>query len=524
MERVRCRGCGAGNDILTLGEGRCRLCARSLADAEHLGQASTARRQLNKAIPAVAGAVIALGIVAGFLYAFLASPESPEPTTTGPGVTAQETTVPTGTDASDADPIVEGSTARSIGAWALALVAALLTAIGIRLLHRRHLLIDVPTSGAAGVFIGLNQVDGVVRCAEPLTSVRDTPVVMIRYRNTRTTIHHDAQGNEQRRSEVSTGRHVVPFEVEDESGRILVDPRGATLHTHVYEERTFPAPEGEQERHEELVPVDAPVTVLGPVELDADEITPRIVGRADEPLLVTVGGEREQLRSDLGWQIMAQTTAAAMAAGVPLLAPGLGNPPLPAVLVGPVLIGLVTLGAYLMFLYNSLVRLRQSVTRSLSLIDVQLRRRADLLPRVVEVVRGYATHERDTLTAVTAARMPRPPDPDERADDDHVARTADALEAQEQVTTTLAAVLEEYPELQAVEQFLALQEEVAGTEDRIAMARRFYHDARLQYRQRAETFPGTLVAWLTGSALPEPWAQTQGVTVRVGPGRSPEVP
>ena len=157
-------------------------------------------------------------------------------------------------------------------------------------------------------------------------------------------------------------------------------------------------------------------------------------------------------------------------------------------LIGWVLIGVVILAAvFLVALYNNLVRLRALAKEGFSGITVQLRRRADLVPNLVETVKGYATHERDTLDQVTARRA-------EATTAKGVAETAAADNAMTGMLRQLFAVAEAYPQLQANQNFLALQEELTGTEGRIAFSRQFYNEQVLSYDNARETFPTSIVA------------------------------
>jgi LemA protein len=142
---------------------------------------------------------------------------------------------------------------------------------------------------------------------------------------------------------------------------------------------------------------------------------------------------------------------------------------------------------FLVVTYNRLVRLRNRVEAAWSQIDVQLKRRHDLIPNLVETVKGYAAHERETLEAVTKARQQ--------------AVAAQGVEEQAQAENMLTATLrqlfavsEAYPELKANENFLALQEELTGTESRIAFSRQFYNEQVLAYDNALETFPSNMVA------------------------------
>ena len=138
--------------------------------------------------------------------------------------------------------------------------------------------------------------------------------------------------------------------------------------------------------------------------------------------------------------------------------------------VGWILIGaLALLVLYAIFSYNRLVQLRNRIDAAWSQIDVQLRRRYDLIPNLVETVKGYAAHERETLEAVTKARQ-------QAVQAQGIEEQAQAENMLTQALRQLFAVAEAYPDLKANQNFLALQEELTGTEGRIAFARQFYND------------------------------------------------
>lgn len=142
-------------------------------------------------------------------------------------------------------------------------------------------------------------------------------------------------------------------------------------------------------------------------------------------------------------------------------------------------------------LYNRLVALRNRVDNAWSQIDVQLKRRYDLIPNLVETVKGYAKHEKEVFEKVTEARS--------RA----VAAggVAEQAAAENQLTQTLRslfAVVENYPELKANQNFLLLQEELSGTESKIAYARQFYNDSVLKYNTAIQSFPGNIFAGVFG--------------------------
>jgi len=156
-----------------------------------------------------------------------------------------------------------------------------------------------------------------------------------------------------------------------------------------------------------------------------------------------------------------------------------------------IVIGLVVLAViavlYLVVVYNGLVKLRNRIDGAWAQIDVQLRRRYDLIPNLVETVKGYAAHEKSTFESVTQAR----------ANALNAQGVADKAQAENVITgalKSLFAVAEAYPELKANQNFLALQEELTGTEGRIAYARQFYNEAVLALNTRIQTFPTNALA------------------------------
>jgi LemA protein len=140
--------------------------------------------------------------------------------------------------------------------------------------------------------------------------------------------------------------------------------------------------------------------------------------------------------------------------------------------------------------YNGLVRTRNRVDDAWSQIDVQLKRRYDLIPNLVETVKGYAAHERQTFEAVTNARS-QAMNAQQGGD---VAQQAQAENQLSGALKSLFAVAEAYPDLKANQNFLQLQEELTSTEDRIAYARQFYNDSVLNYNNKIQVFPRNVLA------------------------------
>jgi LemA protein len=158
-------------------------------------------------------------------------------------------------------------------------------------------------------------------------------------------------------------------------------------------------------------------------------------------------------------------------------------------LIVGIVVGVLVVLLILVFIlsYNGLVRLRNRIDNAWSQIDVQLKRRYDLIPNLVETVKGYAAHERQTLESVTQARA-------NAINAQGPAQQAEAENVLSGALKSLFAVAEAYPDLKANQNFLSLQEELTSTEDRVAYARQFYNDSVLSYNNKLQTFPRNVIA------------------------------
>ena len=144
-----------------------------------------------------------------------------------------------------------------------------------------------------------------------------------------------------------------------------------------------------------------------------------------------------------------------------------------------------------MYYFNRFAILGNRIDNSLSQIDVQLKRRADLIPNLMETVKGYAKHEKSIMTAVTDAHKAMVSAKD-------LAGKVKASDVLQSALGRLFAIAENYPNLKANENFAKLQDELTTTEDRIAYARQFYNDSILSYNNLCKTFPGTFFAGMYG--------------------------
>ncbi|HRN96202.1 MAG TPA: LemA family protein [Candidatus Levybacteria bacterium] len=162
-------------------------------------------------------------------------------------------------------------------------------------------------------------------------------------------------------------------------------------------------------------------------------------------------------------------------------------------LSAPFILGglVVLLLLFLWFTYNSLVTLRERIREAFSSIDIQLKRRTDLIPNLIETVKGYAKHEKGVFEEVTKARTSLM-----KADSAH--EKADANNMLTDALKSLFAVAEAYPDLKATDNFKHLQEELSDTEDKIAYSRQFYNSNVLSYNTKIKTVPTNFVAGAFG--------------------------
>ena len=160
-----------------------------------------------------------------------------------------------------------------------------------------------------------------------------------------------------------------------------------------------------------------------------------------------------------------------------------------------IIIGVIVavLVLFLWVTYNGLVVLRNQLKNAWAQIDVQLKRRYDLIPNLVETAKGYMKHERETLEAVTNARN--------LAQQMSSAGAGERAKAEGELSSVLSrllAVVENYPDLKANQNFLALQEELTSTENKISFSRQFYNDSILRYNNKTHVFPSNIVARMMG--------------------------
>lgn len=386
--------------------------------------------------------------------------------------------------------------------------------------RRQRLVNDLPTSKTTGVFIGLVELKGAAESSEPLESyIAGQPCVhyewSVEEHWSRIVVetYTDSEGKSHTRTRtesgwttVASGGETQPFYLKDDCGCVRVRPEGAQLEPEaIFSETcgiTNPLYYGKGpgsaicdsdfERHfsEKAILLHTPLYVVGQAREREDVVAPEIAHDPAAPMFLISTRSEEQISSGLGWAKWGWGVL-----GLVLAVAGFvifdqngqtSHPPniLLFVLVGAGYLALA-LGGWVWMVYNSLVDLRQRVRQGWSQVDVQLKRRFDLLPNLVNAVKGLQAHERNVQTelaqlrAETEATPPGQPGPDYKA-----------------VSSVLVALTERYPELTAQSGFNDLQQNLVDTEQRIALARGYYNEIATYYNIRLEIVPDRFVARL----------------------------
>lgn len=396
----------------------------------------------------------------------------------------------------------------------LGLLALLFLWLSHRSNRRRRLVEALPTSRVQGVFIGLVELKGTAESEAPFTAYLSGETCVLyswnvaeHWRREVTETYTDSEGKTQTRTRIETGSTTVasggesaPFYLRDDTGVLLFHPEGAELRpAKLFSETCTPlnplyydkGPAGAimdstftRTFTETGIILHSDVFLIGKARERQDIVAPEIAAEKDAPLyLVTVQTEEQVLRGygislrvwnvlgllaagGAGWLLRENWAAVAVAAGIYAAVWGL---------------------TWLWMVYNSLVDTRNRVRQGWSLLDVQLKRRFDLIPQLVACVEGLRSHEQDVLAAVTAMRtqMSATP-PGESGPDFHG------------VSRVLIGVAEKYPVLKTDTAFLNLQKALTETEQRIALARGYYNDIATAYNTRIQVMPDALLAKLTG--------------------------
>jgi hypothetical protein len=402
------------------------------------------------------------------------------------------------------------------GSGLLAALSLLCLHLSLRALRRRRLLDDTPTSKTTGVFMGLVELSGRTLSDLPLTSFLTENLcvhfqwsVSEHWEKTIRETETDSQGNTRTRTRTESGWKVIasggesiPFDLEDDYGKIRIVPSGAELQTEsVLSETCTPGdslyygkgPEGtishstHRRRFEEsLIRLHDTVYVFGRAREREDAVAAEIARCEDGgPFVISVRGERG-VRNSLAWRATGWSTGGcALAVGAEFCMLE-GNTHPAWLVVAPVLFSALWTVFWAASIYNSLLELRRRVGQASSNVDVMLKRRHDLITPLVETVKANAAHEASLLENLTRLR--------------HLAQEPHPL------NPTVQALTEAYPQLTTNTSFLALQRELSDTESRIALARSYHAEITTFFNTRTETIPErwicSLVPELAGATLP----------------------
>ena len=399
---------------------------------------------------------------------------------------------------------------------ALAGVLALLCLWRSHAANRQYRLIEaLPTSRAQGVFIGLVELKGTAEGDPFLSYLTGQECILYRWsvseewRRVVTETYRDQQGRTQTRQRVESGWTTLasggesrPFYLQDETGAVLVHPDGADVRPfQLMSERVTEIDPlyygkgppggimnstGVRRFLEEGIPHHAEVFIVGQARERADVVAAEIAATPGAPLyLVTTEAEAQVLRrygrSRDGLGLLGLGLAAACGYGLGVLT-GLAAPPwLAAAAAGLYLIFWISTWVWMLF--NSLVDVRNRVRQGWSLIEVQLKRRHDLIPPLVAAVDGLRMHEKEVTEAVTALRQQQQATPPGQPGPEYHG-----------AAVRLAVLVERYPALKTSDAFLRLQHSLTETEQRIALARDYFNDITTAYNTRLEVFPDSLLA------------------------------
>ena len=408
--------------------------------------------------------------------------------------------------------------------WIGLIVAIVALYASLHACKRRRLIDNLPTSKTQGVFIGLVELKGTTQCEQPLTSyLAALPCVYYSYdieeqwSRTVTTEESDGHGgtttvtrHESGWTTVASQTESTPFYVQDDTGHLLVRPEGARIEAaSVFSETCTPmnplyygkGPAGGimnsdhvRRFSEKAIPLQAPLFIVGQARERQDIVAPEIAADPNASEYLISVRSQEQVSSGLGWQIwLFFFLGLIIAPGGHILCDLTWNDNginASSILVLhrriSALLSIWFIGWFIT-VYNSLVELRQRVEQGWGQVDIQLKRRHDLIPNLIDTVKGYRDHEASTQQAVAALRSEMSATPPGQAGADFGS-----------VMGQVKILKEAYPELKANENFLALQKSLSDTEQRIALARSYFNSIVTFYNTRLQVVPDRFIAALGG--------------------------
>jgi hypothetical protein len=385
---------------------------------------------------------------------------------------------------------------------------------------RKRLIDDLPTSKTQGVFLGFTELKGSAESEAPLTGyLSGRQCVIYKWKVeehwTRTVIetYTDSNGRLQTRTRTESGWKVIangeelkPFYLKDDTGLIQVLPEKASLHDIKVFEQTcnpgdplyfgkgpdFEIPNSDHRRRfqENAIPLHAVLYVLGNARERKDVVAAEIAYDKSSPMFViSTKTEKQVSRGYAGgfWGLLVPALILVMGGIIGTMAiykTGIQWQPL---VIGFAAFLFIIFIGWLWTVYNSLVSLRQRVLQSWSQVDIQLKRRNELIPNLVQVIEGYQRHEREVQQEIKELRGQLAATPPGISGEDYKG-----------ISSRLIFVAERYPELKASELFLTLQNSLTDTEQRIALARDYFNDVATFYNTRIEIIPDRIVAVILG--------------------------
>ena len=397
----------------------------------------------------------------------------------------------------------------------LALVAA---HVSLRANRLQRLMSDMPTSKTSGVFIGFNEIKGRAIHTNPLTShIAQQPCVYYSYHvsehwsRTVTERYTDSHGRRRtrRRREsgwrtLDSGGKVTPFFVEDSHGAVLVRPSGAELEVPTIFSKTCSrrdplyyqrGPRGavrdsDHRRRfvEKAIVIGAPLYVLGQARERRDIVAAEIAVDPIAPKFLVSTRSEEQIAGGKGAGAVGLALLGAVFAGGGAFGyfASIGVEPVVWIIVFAVLVYFLLWTIFWgVHVTNSVIGLRNRVRQAFSLIEVQLKRRADLIPQLVGVIRGATAHEKDVQVVQVRLNEVR-------------SGASDTMADYQRRSGKLVALAEAYPEITTAGNFLQLQKELGETEERIALARSYYNEMATFLNDRCQAFPDGLFAKIVG--------------------------
>jgi len=383
---------------------------------------------------------------------------------------------------------------------------------------RRRLIDNLPTSKTTGVFMGLVEVKGTAETPQPFVAyLSQRPCVHYRWEVqehwSRTVVERETDSDGKSRTvvrhesgwrTVASGGELGPFYLQDDCGFLLVRPEGSNIEPLSVFNRTCgrsdpyyyeKGPPGavadsdyQRQFTEHAIPIHTPLYVLGQARERSDIVAPEIAADKNAPMFLISTRTEEEVSGgyNRSFWLVNFLGAALVAAGfwgrdaMLQLDPGVRWPIYAIAAAGYAIVA--ELG-WLWMVYNSLIELRQRVRQAWSLVDVQLKRRHDLIPNLVSVVQGFSDYESKVQTELAALRS-------------QLGATAPGVAGPDfsAVQNCVIALSEKYPQLKANDLFLKLQQNLIDTEQRIALARGYFNEIATHYNIRLEKIPDRFVA------------------------------